>query len=147
MVTQRFLEFFDAPVIAASFCKQMRFRPSLASPYFMKYFMKLYYQCGLVGIYQVQSTGISNYQFESFLKFQTVILPPTTLQKRFEDQVKPMIEMRDEIALANIALRKTRDILLPRLISGKLSVEDLDVQFPPGMEEELNSSTAVTAHA
>jgi type I restriction enzyme S subunit len=33
-------------------------------------------------------------------------------------------------------LTKTRDILLPRLISGKLSVEDLDIQFPPGMDEE-----------
>ena len=30
----------------------------------------------------------------------------------------------------------TRDLLLPRLISGKLSVEDLDIQFPPGMAEE-----------
>jgi hypothetical protein len=30
----------------------------------------------------------------------------------------------------------TRDLLLPRLISGKLSVEDLDIEFPPGMAEE-----------
>jgi len=29
----------------------------------------------------------------------------------------------------------TRDLLLPRLISGKLSVENLDIQFPPGMVE------------
>jgi hypothetical protein len=27
---------------------------------------------------------------------------------------------------------------LPRLISGKLPVENLDIQFPPGMAEELN---------
>ena len=99
--------------------------------------MKLYYDCDLVGTYQVQSTGISNYQFESFLKFQTIILPPDELQKQFEDTVKPMIEMRTNIALANIALRNTRDLLLPRLISGKLSVENLDIQFPPGMAETL----------
>ena len=30
-----------------------------------------------------------------------------------------------------------RDILLPRLISGNLSVENLDIQFPPGMAKEL----------
>ena len=30
----------------------------------------------------------------------------------------------------------TRGLLLPRLISGKLSVEDMDIQFPPGMAEE-----------
>jgi len=136
LVTERVLKFFNSPVIAASFCKQIRFRQELVSPYFMKYFMKLYYDYNLVGIYQVQSTGISNYQFESFLKFQTIILPHDALQKQFEEKVKPMIEMRDDVALANIALRKTRDILLPRLISGKFSVENLDIQFPPGMAEE-----------
>lgn len=138
LVTERVLNFFKAPVIAASFCKQIRFRTEIVSPYFMKYFMKLYYDCDLVGIYQIQSTGISNYQFESFLKFQTIILPPDKLQTTFENVVNPIVTMRDEVALANIALRKTRDLLLPRLISGKLSVENLDIQFPPGMAEELS---------
>lgn len=133
LVTERVLRFFDAPVIAASFCKLIRFRPELVSPYFMKYFLKLYYDYDLVGIYQVQSTGISNYQFESFLKFQTIVLPPGPLQEKFEKKVKPIIEMRDDVALANITLRKTRDSLLPRLISGKLDVENLDIQFPPSM--------------
>ena len=43
-----------------------------------------------------------------------------------------------EIALLYMAqenLTQTRDSLLPRLISGKLSVENLDIQFPPGMEK------------
>jgi type I restriction enzyme S subunit len=139
-ITGRLLNFFNAPVIAASFCKQIRFRRELASPYFMKYFMKLYYDYDLVGIYQIQSTGISNYQFESFLKYQTIVLPPDELQKKFEDMVKPIIEMRDGISLANIELRKTRDLLLPRLISGKLSVENLDIRFPPGMEEAAHAA-------
>jgi type I restriction enzyme, S subunit len=135
-ITERLLKYFNAPVIAASFCKQIRFSRELISPYFMKYFMKLYYDYDLVGIYQIQSTGISNYQFESFLKYQTIVLPPDELQKKFEDIVKPIIEMRDGISLANIELRKTRDLLLPRIISGKLSVENLDIQFPPSMAEE-----------
>ena len=107
LVTERVLKFFNSPVMAASFCKQIRFRQDMVSPYFMKYFMKLYYDCDAVGIYQVQSTGISNYQFESFLKFQTIIIPPDALQKQFEEKVKPLIDMRDDVALASIALRKT----------------------------------------
>ena len=35
----------------------------------------------------------------------------------------------------NELLHRSRDALLPRLISGKLSVENLDIQYPPGMEE------------
>jgi type I restriction enzyme S subunit len=146
-LTDRVLRFFDAPAIAASFCKLIRFRDELVSPYFMKYFMKLYYDYDLVGIYQVQSTGISNYQFESFLKFQTIILPPDELQEEFEDKVRPLIDMRDELALANIALRRTRDILLPRLISGKVSVENLDIQFPLSMAEETKAGPGAAAHA
>jgi type I restriction enzyme, S subunit len=36
-------------------------------------------------------------------------------------------------------LTRTRDLLLPRLI-GKLSVEDLDIQFPPSMALEALGS-------
>jgi type I restriction enzyme, S subunit len=31
---------------------------------------------------------------------------------------------------------QTRDLLFPRLISGKLSVENLDIKFPPSMRDE-----------
>jgi len=37
--------------------------------------------------------------------------------------------------MGDIFYARTRDLLLPRLISGKLSVEDLDIQFPPSMRE------------
>jgi type I restriction enzyme S subunit len=36
-------------------------------------------------------------------------------------------------------LKQIRDRLLTRLIPGKLSVEDLDIKFPPSMREELES--------
>jgi type I restriction enzyme, S subunit len=36
----------------------------------------------------------------------------------------------------NENLTKTRDALLPRLISGKLSVENLDIMFPPSMTKD-----------
>jgi len=147
LVTESMLNHLKAPVIPASFCKLIRFRRELASPYFMKYFLKLYYDYDLVGIFQVQSTGISNYQFESFLKFQTVILPSVRLQDVFEEKIKPILELKDSISLVNIGLRKTRDLLLPRVISGKFPVENLDIQFPPGMIEELDQNLNGSHHA
>jgi type I restriction enzyme S subunit len=140
MVSKAVLDFFAAPVMAASFCKQIRFRNDVVSSLFMKYFMKLYYDHGLVGIYQVQSTGISNYQFESFLKYQTIMIPPEKIQLDFEKYVGPLVELRDSLGIANIHLRRSRDRLLPRLISGRLSVENLSIQFPPGMKDEASAS-------
>jgi type I restriction enzyme S subunit len=135
MVTEGLIEIFGGAVICASFCKQIRFNEGLVSPFFMKYFLKLYYECDLVGIYQVQSTGISNYQFESFLNYQTVSVPPVPLLKKFEDMVKPIVRQQETLAREVLNLQVTKNLLLPRLISGKLSVENLNITFPPSMQE------------
>ncbi len=135
MLTQKAINFLGGKVIAASFCKQIRFKTEIISPLIMKYFMKLFYASDLVGLYQIQSTGISNYQFEAFLKYQSMIIPPEALQKSFHDLIQPMVTLKDDLALKNMVLTKSRDMLLPRLISGKLSVDELDIQFPPSMKD------------
>lgn len=135
LITEGILEFLDQEVICASFCKLMRVNAELISPLFLKYFLKLYYDSDLVGIYQVQSTGISNYQFESFLSYQTVITPPLEIVMKFDNFVAPLLEEKDVLAVANVNLKNSRARLLSRLISGKLSVEELEISFPPGMEE------------
>jgi hypothetical protein len=38
-------------------------------------------------------------------------------------------------AFTGVQLTRTRDALLPRLISGKLRVDDLAIQFPPSMAD------------
>jgi type I restriction enzyme S subunit len=58
---------------------------------------------------------------------------PESLVQKFEDVAKPIDEQVESLIRANGALTRTRDLLLPRLISGKLSVEDFDIQFPPSM--------------
>jgi type I restriction enzyme S subunit len=63
-------------------------------------------------------------------------VPDAPLQTRFDELVGPIHEQKEQHVKMNEALRQTRDLLLPRLISGKLSVEDLDIQFPPGMAVE-----------
>lgn len=60
---------------------------------------------------------------------------PESLVKQFEDMAKPIDQQVERLIRSTEVLTKTRDLLLPRLISGKLSVEDLDIQFPPSMQE------------
>lgn len=135
MITDALLKQCNGKVIPASFCKLIRFDLKKVSPNFMRFFLKLYYSSGLVGLFQVQSTGISNYQFESFLDNQTVLMPTKLLTNEFDQLVIPILKQKDQLCLSNQNLIKTRDALLPRLISGKLSVENLDIQFPPSMKE------------
>jgi type I restriction enzyme S subunit len=59
----------------------------------------------------------------------------------------PLLKAIEHSLCANQKLIAIRDKLLPRLISGKLSVEDLDIQFPPGMVVEMNGEAFAPATA
>ena len=67
-----------------------------------------------------------------------VFVPTSSLQVQFDERVRNLIVMARHLKLVNANLGKTRDLLPPRLISGKLSIEHLDIQFPPGMEESAH---------
>ena len=64
---------------------------------------------------------------------------------RFNEKYQCFYEQITNLHRQNENLTKTSDLLLPRLISGKLSVEDLDIQFPPSMQEENTETGAAYA--
>lgn len=72
--------------------------------------------------------------FEDFGKAK-VLLPTQGLIVRFHNICEPLLLNADRLRKQCLALAKIRDTLLPRLISGKLAVDDLDIRFPPGMAE------------
>ena len=57
--------------------------------------------------------------------FKTIefLQPPTKLVRRFEDEVGPMAEQALTLQRQIQNLRRTRDLLLPRLLSGQLALE------------------------
>ena len=56
-----------------------------------------------------------------------IFLPPDDLLEQFHQIVKPMFELIDENNTENQALTRTRDTLLPKLMSGELDVSDIDL--------------------
>lgn len=54
------------------------------------------------------------------------VLPPKALASVFGEIVAPMIETMIQCVVENSSLTELRDLLLPRLISGKLRVEDAE---------------------
>ncbi len=67
-----------------------------------------------------------------------ILTPPEPIVSEFARIESPLFEAIENHLRANRKLTETRDKLLPRLISGKLSVENLDIQFPPGMVEPIH---------
>lgn len=56
-----------------------------------------------------------------------IFLPPDDLLEQFHQIVKPMFELIDENNTENQALTRTRDTILPRLMSGELDVSNIDI--------------------
>lgn len=75
---------------------------------------------------------------DELAKFQ-VLQPDEALVIQFQS-IAASIDQQIEILSRSVDnLTTTRNQLLPRLISGKLSVENLDIQFPPSMTEEISA--------
>jgi len=68
---------------------------------------------------------------KDFRKF-LVLLPPMELQEKFNKLIEPMCNLCIKEVKENINLRQTRDLLLPKLISGKIDVSELDIDIGEG---------------
>jgi type I restriction enzyme S subunit len=72
--------------------------------------------------YQTQSTGISNLNFTLLSQKKIVALPPISEMKRYDHAIKPFVSQMSVLRRQIGTLRSARDLLLPKLISGSLSV-------------------------
>ena len=76
--------------------------------------------------------------FDDFEKAK-LLAPTDDLLESFHEKVEPLFRQKHFLQQQIDRLRPARDLLLPRLISGKLSVENLDIQFPPSMAEDAHA--------
>lgn len=66
-----------------------------------------------------------------------ILTPSKELVERYETLVRPMFDEMELLLKSSKRLKEQRDALLPRLISGKLRVDQLDIQFPPSMKADV----------
>ena len=123
IITEDILNRFGGKVICASFCKMLRLKTDIVSPMYFIYWMNYLYQSRIIDKFQLQSTGIINFKFEYFLRKGDVLLPPQDIMIDFSNKVEKLKAQINKIAEINDNLIKQRDMLLPRLMSGKLEAK------------------------
>jgi len=74
-----------------------------------------------------QGTKMPRANWDVLLKYP-VALPPPALLAQFNTFVQDAVGLVENLVFQNRKLRGTRDLLLPKLISGELDVEHLDLQ-------------------
>jgi hypothetical protein len=68
---------------------------------------------------------------------------PPVLPKIFQAIFEEIFSLIETSLRTNQQATESRNLLLPRLIFGKLSVDVLDIEFPPSMREEASGTAVV----
>ncbi len=68
----------------------------------------------------------------------SLISPPSEIATQFEEIVQPIFLNIRELTNKTTSLRRTRDLLLPKLISDEVDVECLDIRvdLPLGLDDK-----------
>lgn len=72
----------------------------------------------------------------SCLNFINIKVPPRDLSKKFKTIIAPFFTKIRLLNVQNENLIRTRKLLLNRLISGKICVDNLKIKLPPSMQDE-----------
>lgn len=128
-ISQGLLNQLEDPAICASFCRLLRPRNLMYGLLLYPHMRHLLAE-GRMAYYQnVAANGIANFQSKRFLNDESIRLPEDEAQvSRLSKDMSPLLSSvyAEQICL----LRNTRDLLLPKLISGELDVSDLDIEIP-----------------
>ncbi len=122
-VTPELVAAIGGDFLCASFCKKMQVKTDLYRAEIMYLSFMEAYDSGEIEQYQVQSTGISNFQWKAYLKQEYRVVPPQDIQGHFLALIRPVLSKIGVLGRSIQNLRDTRNLLLPRLMSGQLNLE------------------------
>jgi len=123
LITSELLASLGGYVICASFCK--RIQPDVEGYGSELLYLSFLdgYESGEIEQYQVQSTGISNFKWTEYITNTDRVVPSDALREQFRGHVAPLFTQIATLGLKIKNLRRTRDLLLPRLLSGSVLIE------------------------
>ncbi|ADE12661.1 restriction endonuclease subunit S [Sideroxydans lithotrophicus] len=98
-----------------------------------------YVKTNIENLIAKQSGGGQQHINKDIVEKEKILLPPPDLIGQYNQIVRPIFDQIRTLMFSTQGYTQVRDRLLPRLISGKLSVENLDIQFPPSMREEAHA--------
>jgi len=129
LVTDELLKQFDNAVMPASFCKLARPIERKYSSFLFLFWRFLRHIKG-TEVFEIRSaSNIVNYNWTAFLKFQKIKKPSEAELVRFNNKVEPIYKQVYKLGNQNQYLKEARDILLPRLMTGMIDVEKLELEL------------------
>ncbi len=124
------LEQLNDSVMCASFCKLVR-ADELRNAYLLYHFFKFLRSIKATEVFEIRSaSNIVNYNWTAFLKFQQIPFPADVISNEFQELVAPIHKQLYQLGKQNQLLKEARDILLPRLMTGMINVDKIELPTP-----------------
>jgi type I restriction enzyme S subunit len=124
LVDSHVLERLGHDAIAASFCKVLRLHDPKLAPLVHLRARHLREDARMEYFQNVAANGIANFQAQKFAKEEGLTLPKDEAVRSKLIEPIASIFQRIGVAAAQLSnLRRTRDLLLPRLLSGQINVD------------------------
>jgi len=105
-------------------------RPMKQSPLNQIFLFHLFQSGGFRDYAKSHASGttVLGFRSDDALNF-SFPMPPTQIKENFETIARNKFQLCESLMDRNLALRQTRDLLLPKLISGELDVSELDIDI------------------
>jgi type I restriction enzyme S subunit len=130
----------DTDVVFASYLIKIQYDEEIVTPYYFFYTLSSrFFQDFFSNANSGATRGSINAKMIGGTNF---LVPNHNLLSKFDSLIIPFRIQLSNLLKINSKLTSTRDMLLSRLISGKLPVDDLDIQFPPSMIESQEPAHA-----
>jgi type I restriction enzyme S subunit len=122
LVSQQLIELFEGSVICASFCK--RFTPrTMSESVYLYHHLKHIRENGELSKYIKQSaSALLNFNYAAFLDHHHVRLPNQILVDQFAENALNLESQMFTLASQIHSSKRSRDLLLPRLMNGEIDV-------------------------
>ena len=123
-VSQSLLDRYNKDMVCTNFCKALK--PKKGYSMFLYYYWQYLYNKNFFFSYENGTTGIKNLDITGFIENEPIVLPPSTLIKKFDDICHNIFAETFANGLESEQLTSIRNSLLPQLMSGEIDVSNID---------------------
>ncbi len=120
-ITEEIINRFNKKVICSNFCHGIRLKEANLVSYFLQTW-NTFYKNGVFFNYEGKTSGLKNFQFDSFFS-NYWYFPPMELARQYHETYSKIKEKIDKTETEITKLTALRDKLLPLLMNGQVEVK------------------------
>ncbi len=125
LITNSLLNCYNEAIICTNFCRALKTQNHYS--YFIYYYWQYLYDKNIFFSYENGTTGIKNLDLTGFLENESIKIPNKEIAIKFEAICSQFFKQISQNGKENEKLTQLRDTLLPKLMSGEIDVDKVEV--------------------